>query len=161
MLMDYFGADRRVHGERNLQTRRSEKQRYLGVRHVGLVRQRPSEGFSHSPSLLHSTREGLVHATTCLVSHSERSVQKPARYVFGSRSEPGYLVVVYCPRSVCCEMSDDAALHQIDQNRSDTSLHDVAAEHDDNTASESVSVDDRVYDRPKIGGDENIGERAH
>ena len=51
------------------------------------------------------------------------------------------------------------AIHEVDENRSNPSLHDVAAEHDHNTASQPVRIHDRIDYSPEISGDEDVRER--
>jgi len=54
------------------------------------------------------------------------------------------------------EVSDHATLHQVDQERSDTGLDDMSAEHDDDRAIVACGkYDGRDY-RAKVCGDENV-----
>ncbi len=74
MLVDDFGADRRVNGHRESET--------VGLEHHGEIRVRqlaaPVEGaakrLAHAEPHFHSVRERGIHFTARFVGHSESSV---------------------------------------------------------------------------------------
>jgi hypothetical protein len=56
-------------------------------------------------------------------------------------------------------MCDDSAFHELDQNGSDASLHDVSAEHDNDCAAGEVGGGNCVDDCSEIGSDQNVRQR--
>jgi hypothetical protein len=61
--------------------------------------------------------------------------------------------------SVHGEVSDDAALDEIDQQWREAGLNDMSAEHDDHGTFATGSVGDRVNDLQEISRDEYVGQR--
>ena len=57
------------------------------------------------------------------------------------------------------DVGDDAASHQIDEERREAGLHDMAAEHEDDASLAPGGGDDRVDDVAKVAGDEDVGQR--
>ena len=70
-----------------------------------------------------------VHLAAGLLGHAERAVAQSGGDVLGGRAEARHLVVVNRRRPVHRDVRDDAASHQLDEQRRDSGLHDVAAEH--------------------------------
>lgn len=56
-------------------------------------------------------------------------------------------------------MSDDAAIHQIDEKGREARFHDVPAEHHDDTTGISLCRRDRGHDAEKVAGNENVRQR--
>ena len=78
--------------------------------------------------------ERVVHLAAGLVGHAEGAVAQAGGDVLRRRAEARDLVVVNRRRAVHRDVRDDAAAHQIDEQRREPGLHDVAAEHDDDAA---------------------------
>jgi len=58
------------------------------------------------------------------------------------------------------DVRHDPAAHQLDEHRREPSLHDVAAEHDYDTAFASRGGGDRADDRAEVARDKDVGESA-
>ena len=156
--MNYFRAERSVDSAGNSETIAGQQQGHLGMREVLLLRQRSRQSFTHSPAAPHSFGECLVHSPASLLSHSESSIEKSARYILGSRTESCDLVIMNRSRAVHRNVRDDTALEQVDQNWRDSRLHDVSAQHDDDSAAELVCVQDSCDYRLEVGRCENVGK---
>src|SRR3982751_2238313 len=140
----------------------AEDDRQLGVRELaGAIRvvERAPQRLAHAARLAHATHERLVHLASRLLRHPEAAVAEANGDVLGCSAEPRNFKVVNRRRTVHREMRDDAAAHQIDEEWGEARLHDVPAEHDDDTALTPCGGDDRVDDAPEVARDEHVGER--
>ena len=99
----------------------------FGVRQDRFARQRHRDGFAH-PSLLALTGdEGLVQPAARFFGHAERAIAKAGGDVLRRGAEARDLVVVDGGRAVHGEVGHDLATHQLDDDRREAGLHDVAA----------------------------------
>src|SRR5436190_22385015 len=114
-----------------------EDDRELGMREtafgVGVVKGE-AERFTHSALLAHTTDECLVHLPASLVGHAEASVAQTGGDVFGGAAETRDFKVVNRRRTIHRDVSDLATAHEIDEERRQSGLDDVSAEHDDDAA---------------------------
>src|SRR6185503_4825790 len=115
------------------QAMRREKNRHLGMSERQPL-QRSRDGFTHPPAVLPTLDEGFVHSPARFFGHSERTVDQSASDIFRRSAESRDFIIVNRTGSVHRNVSYHASLHQIDQERSNSGLHDVAAEHHDDAA---------------------------
>src|SRR5690242_5699923 len=121
------------------------------------VIQRACERLPHAARLMLATYERLVHLATRLLGHAEAAVAEAGSDILRCPAESRDLKVVNRRRSVHGDMSDDVSAHQVDQERSEPSLYDVTAEHDDDASFTPGRGDDRVDDAAKVTRDEDVG----
>jgi hypothetical protein len=144
-------------GDRHAAAKGIQEHRQFAVHELALV-ERTRQRFAHPPSLAHAGDERLVHLPARLVRHAEGSVPKPGGDILRSAAEPRHLVVVNRPRSIHRDVRDDAAPHEVEEERRDTGLDDVATEHDDDGAVAARGLGDRLDHLAKRAGDEDVGE---
>ena len=157
MLMNDLRAKSCVDGAGDAEALGRQQERHLGVGE-GNVFACARDGFTHSPSVLHSGDERLVHSPAGFFGHSERSVDEPPRNILRRRAESRNLVIVNRARPIHREMSDDASLHQVDEQRRDTGFHYMSANHHDDGAPRARRVHDRGDNRAEVGRNQNVGK---
>jgi hypothetical protein len=62
------------------------------------------------------------------------------------------------PRAIHGHVRDDAAAHEIDDERCKARLHDVAAKHGDDRTSRARGGGDRTDDSTEVASDEDVRE---
>ncbi len=159
MLVDDLGTEGGVNAGRNPAAVRAQKYRQLGVRQ-GEILEGAGYRFSHPPAVSHAGDDGLVHPTAGFLRHAEGAIHQSASDILRGGAEAGDLVVVNRGGAIHREVSDHAALHELDQKRSETGLHDMAAQHGDDSALVPGSVRDGVDDAQEITRDQNVGQSA-
>jgi hypothetical protein len=157
MLVDDFGAQCCVDGAGNPEPLSRDQEGHLGMNERSFEK-RSSNCFSHSPAILHSNNECFVHPATCFFRHSKSAIDEPARDIFGRCPKARDLIIVDCTRPIHREVSDDSPLHEVDQKRCNSSLHDVAAEHHDNRALLPGRRRNGGDDRAKVSRHEYVGK---
>ena len=93
--------------------------------------ERAAERFAHAlaGSSCRATNASFI-SRPGLVGHAERAVAQSGGDVLRRRAEARDLVVVNRGRAVHRDVRDDAAAHEIDEQRREAGLHDVPAEHE-------------------------------
>ena len=137
---------------------RAREQRELGMRQLQAI-ERARERLAHPPLLALTANERLVHLTTRFLRHSERAVAKASLHVFARAAPARDLVVVNRGRAVHREVRDDAAAHEVDEDRREPRFHDVSADHHDD-ASLPCSARDVACEREEVARREHARERA-
>ena len=79
--------------------------------------------------------------------HPKGPVAEPGADVLGSCADKSELEVMDGPGTIQCHGSDDAAFHEVDNNRAQTALDDMSTQADDHGPAGPIRRDDRLNHR--------------
>ncbi|GMV10504.1 MAG: hypothetical protein AMXMBFR55_22380 [Gemmatimonadota bacterium] len=149
-----------MHGGGHPEEVRGVQDRQLRVGEAGGRGQEAADALPHPPPFLLPEHEGLVEGAPRLLGHAEGPVAQAGGDVFGGRAEARHLVVVDGGRAVHPEVGDDAAAHEVDEDRGEPGLHHVAAEHDDDAPPRTRGRGDGGDDAAEVARHQDVGERV-
>src|SRR5437762_1498414 len=126
---------------------------------IGAV-ERAGERLTHAVLLARPADEGLVHLTSGFLRHAEAAVAQTGGDILRRTAESSDFKVVNRGGAIHRDVADDAASHEIDEERREPGLYNVAAEHNEDAALAARGAGNRIDDTEEVTSDEHVGQRG-
>jgi len=130
----------------------------MGMRRLHLA-DASRHGLAESETLRHTLDDRRIQKLAGFLSHPEPAGPKRLVDILRRAACNRQLEVVDDPRAICRKRGNEAALHQIDQNRSKTRLDDMGAEAPDDSPIAIARRTDRGHNGDEIGGGKHSRQR--